>query len=60
MRFVKIGDAEVDAEKVTGFVQTRDSTARVKVLIFLSSGQTVTTTLRQPVPNLSALLRGEN
>lgn len=59
MRFVRIGDAEIDPEQVNGFVQSGDGIGRAKVLVFLKSGQTVTITLAKPVNNLRELLGGE-
>ena len=59
MRFVRIGDAEIDPEQVNGFVQSVEGIGRNKILVFLKSGQTVTITLAKPIPNLRELLGGE-
>lgn len=59
MKFVKIGDAEIDPEQVNGFVQSCEGVGRAKVLLFLKSGQTVTITRTKPIENLRELLGGE-
>lgn len=57
MPFVKIGDAEIDPKQVAGMVQSVDAyTGRPKVLLFLKSGQTVTTSINAPVKSLTELL----
>lgn len=60
MRFVKIGDAEIDPEQVAGFSQRREPyQGSVKAVIFLKSGQTVTTTLPANSADLKTLLTRE-